>query len=108
MKIPRLSRTKSKTKTDLNSNPGPSGAGPESILSSNKTVLGGPSAGQPQVYSNSTEDLDCVEEPTRWRKVASSGAKVLVEAIGASADVFPPLKSVAAGLAYLIRHHDVS
>jgi len=38
---------------------------------------------------------------------AYSSAKVVIDVVKESSDVFPPLKSVAGGLASVLKHYDV-
>ena len=45
-------------------------------------------------------------EPS-WMSTAYSSTKVVIDVVKESSDVFPPLKSVAGGLAALLKHCDV-
>ena len=42
-----------------------------------------------------------------WMSAAYSSTKVVIDVVKESSDVFPPLKSVASGLAALLKHYDV-
>ena len=42
-----------------------------------------------------------------WMSAAYSSAKVVIDLVKESSDVFPPLKSVASGLAAVLKHYDV-
>ena len=42
-----------------------------------------------------------------WVSAAYSSTKVVIDVVKESSDVFPPLKSVASGLAALLKHYDV-
>ena len=42
-----------------------------------------------------------------WLSAAYSSAKVVIDVVKESSDVFPPLKSVAGGLAAILKHCDV-
>jgi len=45
-------------------------------------------------------------EPS-WMSAAYSSTKVVIDVVKESSDVFPPLKSVASGLAAILKHYDV-
>ena len=42
-----------------------------------------------------------------WKSTAYSSTKVVIDVIKESSDAFPPLKSVASGLAAVLKHYDV-
>ena len=42
-----------------------------------------------------------------WMSAAYSSTKVVIDVVKESSDVFPPLKSVASGLAAILKHCDV-
>ena len=42
-----------------------------------------------------------------WMSAAYSSTKVVIDVVKESSDVFPPLKSVASGLAAILKHYDV-
>ena len=42
-----------------------------------------------------------------WMSAAYSSTKVVIDVVKESSDVFPPLKSVASGLAAVLKHYDV-
>ena len=42
-----------------------------------------------------------------WMSSAYSSTKVAIDVVKESSDVFPPLKSVAGGLAVVLKHYDV-
>jgi len=58
--------------------------------------------------SNHTPD-EGAETPTgpNWMSAAYSSTKVVIDVVKESSDVFPPLKSVASGLAAILKHYDV-
>ena len=47
------------------------------------------------------------QNESSWVSAAYSSAKVVVDVVKESSDVFPPLKSVASGLAAVLKHYDV-
>ena len=47
------------------------------------------------------------QNDSNWTSAAYSSAKVVIDVVKESSDVFPPLKSVASGLAALLKHYDV-
>ena len=47
------------------------------------------------------------QNESSWTSAAYSSAKVVIDLVKESSDVFPPLKSVAGGLAVLLKHCDV-
>ena len=42
-----------------------------------------------------------------WKSTAYASAKVVIDVVKESSDVFPPLKSVVGGLAAILKHCDV-
>ena len=42
-----------------------------------------------------------------WTSATYSSTKVAIDMVKESSDVFPPLKSVAGGLAVILKHYDV-
>ena len=52
------------------------------------------------------EGVKTHNEPS-WMSAAYSSAKVVIDVVKESSDVFPPLKSVAGGLAAILKHYDV-
>ena len=47
------------------------------------------------------------QNQSSWMSAAYSSTKVVIDVVKESSDVFPPLKSVASGLAALLKHYDV-
>jgi len=47
------------------------------------------------------------QKKSSWMSAAYSSAKVVIDVVKESSDVFPPLKSVASGLAAVLKHYDV-
>jgi hypothetical protein len=47
------------------------------------------------------------EDRSSWKSTAYSSTEVVIDAVRESSDVFPPLKSVAGGLAAVLKHYDV-
>ena len=47
------------------------------------------------------------EEKSSWKSVAYSSTKVVIDVVKESSDIFPPLKSIAGGLAAILKHYDV-
>jgi len=52
------------------------------------------------------EGVKTYNEPS-WMSAAYSSTKVVIDVVKESSDVFPPLKSVAGGLAAIVKHYDV-
>jgi len=47
------------------------------------------------------------QNESSWTSAAYSSTKVVLDVVKESSDVFPPLKSVASGLAAILKHYDV-
>ena len=47
------------------------------------------------------------QNESSWMSAAYSSTKVVIDVVKESSDVFPPLKSVANGLAVVLKHYDV-
>jgi len=47
------------------------------------------------------------ENESSWMSAAYPSTKVVIDVVKESSDVFPPLKSVASGLAALLKHYNV-
>ena len=47
------------------------------------------------------------QNESSWIAAAYSSTKVVIDVVKESSDVFPPLKSVAGGLAAVLKHYDV-
>jgi hypothetical protein len=47
------------------------------------------------------------ENKRNWKSTAYSSAKVVVDVVNESSDVFPPLKAAVGGLAAILKHYDV-
>ena len=47
------------------------------------------------------------QNESSWMTAAYSSTKVVIDVVKESSDVFPPLKSVASGLAAVLKHYDV-
>ena len=47
------------------------------------------------------------ENKSNWKSTAYSSAKVVVDVVNESSDVFPPLKAAVGGLAAILKHYDV-
>jgi len=52
-------------------------------------------------------DFTSNQNKSSWMSTAYSSTKVVIDVVKESSDVFPPLKSVASGLAALLKHYDV-
>jgi len=48
-----------------------------------------------------------VESGSDWKSIVSSTAKSLLRGVRDTADVFPPLKSVAGGLCFILENYEV-
>ena len=64
---------------------------------------GGPNIENENVRASSAAD----ENRPDWRSPASSSAKLVLQAVRDSADAFPPLKSVAGGLRFILENCEV-
>jgi len=47
------------------------------------------------------------QSESNWMSTAYSSTRVVIDVVKESSDVFPPLKSVAGGLAAILKHYDV-
>jgi len=47
------------------------------------------------------------ENKSNWKSTASATAKLLLHGVKESADAFPPLKSVAGGLCFILENYEV-
>jgi len=47
------------------------------------------------------------ENKSNWKSTAYASAKVVIDVVKESSDVFTPLKSVAGGLSAVLKHYDV-
>lgn len=47
------------------------------------------------------------EKKSDWKSTAYSSAKVVIDVVKESSEVFPPLKAAASGLAAVLKHCDV-
>ena len=48
-----------------------------------------------------------VENKSNWKSTAYSSAKVVIDVVKESSDVFPPLKAAVGGLTAILKHYDV-
>ena len=62
--------------------------------------------GDGQDTGNENADASAVNRPG-WGSTASSSAKLLLRGVRDSADAFPPLKSVAGGLCFILENYEV-
>jgi hypothetical protein len=47
------------------------------------------------------------ENKSNWKSTAYSSAKVVIDVVKESSDIFPPLKAAVGGLAAILKHYDV-
>ena len=47
------------------------------------------------------------QNESSWMSIVYPSTKVVIDVVKESSDVFPPLKSVAGGLAAILKHYDV-
>ena len=61
-----------------------------------------------QILRRNTATNENKSKPkSSWKSTAYASAKVVVDVVKESSDVFPPLKSVVGGLAAILKHCDV-
>jgi len=67
-----------------------------------------PSEGENLESSDHTPDEGAeTQNESSWMSAAYLSTKVVIDVVKESSDVFPPLKSVASGLAAVFKHYDV-
>ena len=77
----------------------------DSAVTGGSCEQGGPGSG---VGNESVEsDAAADENGSDWKSIVSSTAKSLLRGVRDSADAFPPLKSVAGGLCFILENYEV-
>ena len=103
------SRRKADKKTDRRGETvaDPSGSlprpGPPAVTGGGREQKGNRSNADESVESSAAAD----ETKSDWKSAASSSAKLLLRGVRDSADAFPPLKSVAGGLYFILENCEV-
>jgi len=64
---------------------------------------GGDLVSSDRIFGNGAE----TQNKPNWMSATYSSAKVVIDVVKESSDVFPPLKSVASGLAAILKHYEV-
>ena len=81
---------------------------PPLIFPSATTVTSAvPDPVQEVLHPNKSEPNTADEGKSNWKSTASATAKLVLRAVRDSADAFPPLKSVAGGLCYILENCEV-
>ena len=62
---------------------------------------------QEVLHPNKSEPNIAEERKSNWKSTASATAKLVLRGVRDSADAFPPLKSVAGGLCYILDNCEV-
>ena len=71
-------------------------------------VIAGPSEDKKLESSDHAFDEGAANQnESNWMSTAYSSTKVVIDVVKESSDAFPPLKSVASGLAAILKHYDV-
>jgi len=65
------------------------------------------STGSPEPHVSGEPGAATDETKSNWKSTASATAKLLLRGVGDSADAFPPLKSVAGGLCFILENCEV-
>ena len=78
-------------------------------LTGNKRKTDKPGAGRhgERVDASGSGNESAELSDTDWKSIVSSTAKSLLRGVRDTADVFPPLKSVAGGLCFILENYEV-
>ena len=73
----------------------------------NTSAIPDPVPGDIRSNENAESSATADENKSSWRSTASATAKLLLRGVRDSADAFPPLKSVAGGLCFILDNCEV-